>query len=75
MSIELCDGPGHPMNVQIHTTRETAMHIPARFEFHYVQNGVKKSVTILTERLFKKPETLLNGPAPAVMVQKQRRVR
>ncbi|MBA1228556.1 hypothetical protein G7013_02690 [Pseudomonas viridiflava] len=31
------------------------MNIPARFEFHYVQNGVKHSVTLLTATLFKQP--------------------
>jgi len=30
------------------------MNIPARFEFHYVQNGVKKSVTLFTQSLFKR---------------------
>jgi hypothetical protein len=28
------------------------MNIPAHFEFHYVQNGVKKSVTLFTASLF-----------------------
>ena len=31
------------------------MNIPDHFEFHYVQNGVKKSVTLLTEALFRDP--------------------
>jgi hypothetical protein len=30
----------------------TLMNIPAHFEFHYVQNGVKKSVTLVTALLF-----------------------
>ncbi|MCQ9470231.1 hypothetical protein NRB15_07750 [Pseudomonas alliivorans] len=51
------------------------MNIPARLEFHDVQNGVKKSVAILAEEFFKKPATLLNGPAPAVLAQKQKRAR
>lgn len=29
------------------------MNIPAHFEFHYVHNGVKQSVTLLTTALFK----------------------
>jgi len=29
------------------------MTIPAQFEFHYVHNGVKKSVTLFTALLFK----------------------
>lgn len=29
------------------------MNIPEHFEFHYVENNVKKSVTLLTGMLFK----------------------
>lgn len=31
------------------------MNIPEHFEFHYVENGVKKSVTLFTAMLFRKP--------------------
>jgi hypothetical protein len=31
------------------------MHIPQHFEFHYVQNGVKKSVTLFTSMLINAP--------------------
>lgn len=48
------------------------MHIPDRFEFHYVQNGVKKSVTLLTEALFKQPinvESPNRSTAPRTVAQ------
>jgi hypothetical protein len=44
------------------------MTIPAHFEFHYVQNGVKKSVTLFTRLLFKP-----DPPHPALPRDKQLR--
>lgn len=35
------------------------MTIPAHFEFHYVQNGVKRSVTVLAAFLFKTNPSLI----------------
>ena len=52
-----------------HNKRNSPMNIPARFELHYVQNGVKQSVTILTDTLFKKPAPVLSlraQPSPAL---------
>jgi hypothetical protein len=41
------------------------MSIPEHFEFHYVQNGVKKSVTLFTAMLFNKaPAYGTPPPAP-----------
>ncbi len=40
------------------------MSIPEHFEFHYVQNGVKKSVTLFTAMLFNKTPAY-GTPPPA----------
>jgi hypothetical protein len=50
------------------------MSIPAHFEFHYVQNGVKHSVTLFTATLFNKiplPGVLPPAPRPAAANQQR----
>lgn len=41
------------------------MSIPEHFEFHYVQNGVKKSVTLFTAMLFNKARPPRPKPVPS----------
>jgi hypothetical protein len=50
------------------------MTIPAQFEFHFVQNGVKKSVTLFTALLFKAdpPHTALRRDKQLRPIRDQR---